>query len=37
MEKRMMIRARADDNLETIRKRFQTHNEHTQPIIDFFL
>jgi adenylate kinase family enzyme len=27
---------RSDDNIETIRKRFKTHQESTVPIIDYF-
>jgi adenylate kinase family enzyme len=27
---------RSDDNIETIRKRFKTHQESAVPIIDYF-
>ena len=33
MCQRMLSRGRADDNLDTIKKRFQTNQNETQPVI----
>ncbi|SBT31201.1 UMP-CMP kinase, putative [Plasmodium ovale wallikeri] len=37
MVKRCMNRGRADDNMKTLRKRFETHKNDCMPIINIFL
>jgi adenylate kinase family enzyme len=41
MQKRLLIRGktsgRADDNSETIKKRFDTFNNETKPVIQYFI
>ena len=41
MQKRLLIRGktsgRADDNGQTIKKRFDTFNNETKPVIQFFI
>ena len=36
IEKRKIIEKRADDNLDTILKRYETYMETTQPVLNFY-
>lgn len=40
MEQRLLKRGqtsgRADDNIQSIKKRFKTHHEQTLPVIDYY-
>ena len=36
IEKRKMLEKRADDNLKTILKRYDTYMETTKPVLDFY-
>jgi adenylate kinase len=33
---RLIGRGRSDDNLQTIRERFRTYHEQTEPVLDYY-